>query len=129
MPFENYPDFVKSTGYGTGGGLCGWNCRHNFIPFDPKTMTNNITVYGMEENKESYLKSQKQRALERNIRNTKRVVRVIRENIKYSENFSLEETLKNQLKLKTALLKKQQANYVEFCKYNKLAVREDRLII
>jgi hypothetical protein len=22
---EDYSDFVKSTGYGTGGGLCGWN--------------------------------------------------------------------------------------------------------
>lgn len=28
-----YPDFVSSTGYGTGGGLCGWNCRHSFFPF------------------------------------------------------------------------------------------------
>lgn len=28
-----YPDFVSSTGYGTGAGLCGWNCRHNFFPF------------------------------------------------------------------------------------------------
>ena len=25
-----YPDFVTSTGYGTGAGLCGWNCRHTF---------------------------------------------------------------------------------------------------
>ena len=37
-----YKDFVKSTGYGTGGGLCGWNCRHSFIPFDPETMKNNL---------------------------------------------------------------------------------------
>ena len=28
-----YPDFVKSTGYGTGEGLGGWNCRHSFYPF------------------------------------------------------------------------------------------------
>ena len=25
-----YPDFVESTGYGSGEGLCGWNCRHSF---------------------------------------------------------------------------------------------------
>ncbi|MES8993063.1 phage minor capsid protein [Oliverpabstia intestinalis] len=24
---EEYPDFVSSTGYGSGEGLCGWNCR------------------------------------------------------------------------------------------------------
>lgn len=29
----DYPDFVKTTGYGEGGGLCGWNCRHMFYPF------------------------------------------------------------------------------------------------
>ena len=23
----NYPDFVKTTHYGEGGGLGGWNCR------------------------------------------------------------------------------------------------------
>lgn len=28
-----YPDFVSSTGYGTGPGLCGWNCKHNFFPY------------------------------------------------------------------------------------------------
>ena len=56
-----YKDFVKSTGYGTGGGLCGWNCRHSFIPFDPETMENNLKKYGLEENKKMYENHQKQR--------------------------------------------------------------------
>ena len=30
---ERYEDFEAATGYGTGPGLCGWNCRHNFYPF------------------------------------------------------------------------------------------------
>jgi hypothetical protein len=30
---KTYPDFVLSTGYGTGAGLMGWNCRHSFYPF------------------------------------------------------------------------------------------------
>ncbi|MEG1120527.1 MAG: phage minor capsid protein, partial [Bacteroidales bacterium] len=30
---KRHPDFRESTGYGTGAGLCGWNCRHNFYPF------------------------------------------------------------------------------------------------
>lgn len=29
----DYPDLVKITGYGSGEGLCGWNCRHRFHPF------------------------------------------------------------------------------------------------
>lgn len=24
--YQDYPDFVTSTGYGSGDGLCGWNC-------------------------------------------------------------------------------------------------------
>ena len=28
-----YPDFRSATGYGTGAGLCGWNCRHSFFPY------------------------------------------------------------------------------------------------
>lgn len=30
---KKYPDFRSSTGYGTGAGLCGWNCRHTFGPY------------------------------------------------------------------------------------------------
>lgn len=32
---EYYKGFEETTGYGTGPGLCGWNCRHNFFPFWP----------------------------------------------------------------------------------------------
>ncbi|MCD8366312.1 MAG: phage minor capsid protein, partial [Clostridiales bacterium] len=32
---RNYPNFADSTGYGTGDGLCGWNCRHSFYPYWP----------------------------------------------------------------------------------------------
>lgn len=28
-----YGNFEQETGYGTGPGLCGWNCRHTFYPF------------------------------------------------------------------------------------------------
>jgi len=54
-----YPDFIDSTGYGTGGGLCGWNCRHNFIPFNPETMANNLEQYGLVK-KNVQIKSEKQ---------------------------------------------------------------------
>ena len=57
----DYKDFKESTGYGTGGGLCGWNCRHTFIPFNPETMSNNLKDYGLEENKRMYEKHQKTR--------------------------------------------------------------------
>ena len=33
---KHYPDFESATGYGTGAGLCGWNCRHTFFAIFPE---------------------------------------------------------------------------------------------
>lgn len=30
---SKYPSLREATGYGTGAGLCGWNCRHSFHPY------------------------------------------------------------------------------------------------
>lgn len=38
-----YPDFVTVTGYGTGPGLNGWNCRHKWYPFIPGIMERSYT--------------------------------------------------------------------------------------
>ena len=78
-----YPDFVSSTGYGTGAGLCGYNCRHNFFPYfegiSQRAYTDNdlraldehrVTYQGKEYT--DYDASQLQRQMERNIRSTKR---------------------------------------------------------
>ncbi|MDD4390598.1 MAG: phage minor capsid protein [Eubacteriales bacterium] len=78
-----YPDFVSSTGYGTGPGLCGWNCRHNFFPYfegvsepaysdaELDDMNSKDYVYNGHAMTE-YEASQKQRAIQRNIRKWKR---------------------------------------------------------
>src|SRR5699024_5361569 len=29
----DYPDFIETTGYGTGPGLGGWNCKHHYYSF------------------------------------------------------------------------------------------------
>ncbi|WP_280634211.1 phage minor capsid protein [Anaerovorax sp. IOR16] len=78
-----YPDFVSSTGYGTGEGLCGWNCRHNFYPFFEGVSEPVNTKKELEEmnalkyeyngnNMTEYEASQKQRHIERQIRRWKR---------------------------------------------------------
>lgn len=33
---RHYPDFESATGYGTGAGLCGYNCRHQFFSVFPE---------------------------------------------------------------------------------------------
>lgn len=78
-----YPDFRSSTGYGTGSGLGGWNCRHSWFVFfegisDPAYTADELEdmnapkyTYNGEKLTE-YEASQKQRAIERNIRRWKR---------------------------------------------------------
>lgn len=78
----NYPDFYQSTGYGTGAGLCGWNCSHSFRPwqegmsriYTPEMLEayEKDTVSYNGEQIPRYEALQKQRALERNVRRYKR---------------------------------------------------------
>lgn len=71
---KQYEDFETATGYGTGPGLCGWNCRHNFYPFFPGVSTRNYTDQRLAElaDPEAYALRQQQRALERKVRDAKR---------------------------------------------------------
>ncbi|MFV0550358.1 MAG: phage minor capsid protein [Anaerorhabdus sp.] len=69
---KRYPDFRKSTGYGTGEGICGWNCRHSFYPYFEGLSTVSARRYSMQENERIYNLTQKQRYNERMIRKWKR---------------------------------------------------------
>lgn len=79
-----YRDFEITTGYGTGEGLGGWNCRHSFYPFiegvSERTYTDEQLRHiddGHEAEYEgktytAYEATQKQRMIERTIRKLKR---------------------------------------------------------
>lgn len=79
-----YKDLRKATGYGTGPGLCGWNCRHNFHPYvhgTSRTWSDKELAKLDEKNIEyngvkmtEYEASQAQRKIEREIRKQKRTV-------------------------------------------------------
>jgi hypothetical protein len=70
-----YRDFRTATGYGTGAGLCGWNCRHSFGPYRhgaPRQYEPNPVSETGYTDEELYALSQRQRACERAIRAAKR---------------------------------------------------------
>lgn len=67
---DGLDNFYDATGYGSGAGLCGWNCRHNFFPnFDGELSAKH---YDEEENQKRYELEQEQRYNERQIRYWKR---------------------------------------------------------
>jgi len=75
-----YQDFYEVTEYGSGGGLCGWNCYHNFFPFIEGVSSQSFerdpsAMLGMT-NEEAYEQAQKQRYYERQVREAKKRVAV-----------------------------------------------------
>lgn len=70
--YKNYQNFEQATGYGTGAGLGGWNCRHSFYPYFEGISNKTFEHYGISENQERYELDQQQRYNERKIREWKR---------------------------------------------------------
>jgi len=78
-----YEPFIETTGYGTGAGLLGWNCRHSvflfFEGYEKPTYTqaeldrvNNTQVTYGGKQMDLYEATQQQRYLERGVRDWKR---------------------------------------------------------
>lgn len=122
-----FPDFKSYTGYGTVIGLCGANCRHSFGPGDGEN--NPFENFDSKENHEAYELSQKQRALERRIRKTKREVMLLKTARDNAEDESLKAELDLNYQKKAVLLQKQNQAYNTFCEENGLKRLQDRLAI
>ena len=124
---KRFPPFFPSTGYGTGEGLCGWNCRHSFgsgdgvnNPYKDIQTANNEKIESLE---------QRQRALERRIRKTKRIVAGMQTAVEACEDPQAKAELQMQLDRKSFLLQRQNKAYNDFCKANELRPLADRLQI
>lgn len=117
---KKYPDFFKSTGYGTATGLKGVNCTHEFYPFwegadfipddieEPKPVKINGKTY------DYYQVTQKQRQMERNIRATKREIEAQR-------------AIGGNAAELQSKLRKQTADYRQFSAAAGVKVKENRL--
>lgn len=77
---RRYPGLVELTGYGTVGGLKGANCRHSINPYFPGTTELPKREWPEHEKRfgmtsaEYYEATQRQRELERRIRDAKREI-------------------------------------------------------
>ena len=124
---DEYPDFVTATGYGSVTGLCGANCRHSFGPwFDG--MGNPFEQYDSEENKKQYELEQRQRTLERRIRDAKRQVQNW-DTARHAAQGSLKDLIEKEYQRKAALMQKQNKAYNDFCESTGQKKRDDRIRI
>jgi len=122
---KKYPDFVSSTGYGTITGLLGINCRHDFYPFyegiskrsytdEELEKLNNKTVTYNKQEIDYYEATQMQRAMERNIRQTKREIAGYEGIALESKAKERIEEAKTRITDKTTQLKQQQKELKDF---------------
>ena len=125
---KKYPDFVSSTGYGTGEGLCGWNCRHNFSPYY-EGQGNPFERYDDKENRELYEKTQEQRAMERAIRKSKREKETLADAVDNAQDDETRKQLAERLSRSRKRLAQQNAAYKDFCTENDLRPLPERLRI
>ena len=110
-------ELEEKTGYGSVTGLCGANCRHNFGPWF-EGMDNPFEQYDSKENLKQYEMDQRQRTMERRIRNTKRRLMGYQTD---GDQAQYERT--------AALLQRQNAAYNAYCEDNNIKKRSDRIII
>ena len=122
---KRFPDFVSSTGYGSITGLSGVNCRHSFGTGDGEN--NPFEQYDTEENRKAYETQQRQRTLERRIRDSKRKVQDMQTAVDNCKDEKLKFELQQKLDRKSYTLSQQNKAYKQYCKDNNLKEYAERL--
>lgn len=124
---REYPNFVESTGYGTAGGLCGVNCRHSFCLYFPglseraysSDKLNWYKTHTVRYNGEDYTDydaSQMQRAMERSIRASKRLVIAAKAAGDGATDEETKQLMKEQFSEESILLKRKEQKLRDFLK-------------
>ena len=116
-----YPYFYDATGYGTGEGLGGWNCRHNFFPYFEGIDTPHHTPdFTKTENNEYYALTQKQRGYERAVRDSKRQLAALDGARQSAEDPRLRARLDSDFARRSVTLKNREARLDAFIRDNDL---------
>lgn len=121
-----FPPF-SLCGLGKVQGIHGANCRHSHGPGDG--IHNPFKDFDSEDNRKQYEKEQRQRTLERRIRDSKREVMGLKEAVDSCKDTKAKFELDLQYQKKATLLAKQNKAYKEYCEINNLRPLADRIQI
>lgn len=140
---DGIPNLTEATGYfidpatGQGNvvnplGLHGYNCRHSHRPWDKSLRNPYVDADGnpkidVHESMEQYDNQQKQRVMERNIRQTKRQLLMKKQEIDGIAETDVKELLQPEYDKLAYKLRKQNKAYNAFCEQNNLQKQSDRL--
>lgn len=138
---EGYPNLLEETGYdirdGVGivvepEGLHGYNCRHSHQPWikglrNPYVDENGNLKIDTEESRKLYDLKQKQRAMERSVRKTKRQLLEKQTQIDLVAEMDVKPLLQADYDRLAYKLREQNKAYNSFCEDNDLTKDTDRL--
>lgn len=115
---KRYGDFYRETGYGTGAGLCGWNCYHSFYPYfeglSTPSFSHDPSKDAGRSNDDDYERQQKQRYYERKIREAKKECSTLDAAMKAAQSDELHDELYKEFQRASVKLKQREARLREF---------------
>lgn len=122
-----YENFYEATGYGTGAGLCGWNCRHSFYPYWPGVSKPAYTKDDLEDYSRpkysfagnlltEYECMQKQREYERAVREYKRILAAYDSYIQTVQSEADRAYFREEFQKESVKLKEKESQMKDFCK-------------
>jgi hypothetical protein len=123
---DRFPPF-SVCGLGEVQGIHGANCRHSHGPGDGEH--NPFEQYDNEENRKEYELQQRQRAMERRIRSSKRETMGLREGVENAKTDEAKQAVREAYEKASALLQKRNAAYSKFCEDNNLKKLNERITI
>lgn len=123
---DRFPPF-SVCGMGNVQGIHGANCRHQHGPGDGEF--NPYDQYDSEENKRAYELQQRQRTMERRIRDSKRKCMGLKQGLDSATTDEGKALAEKAYQKQAALLQKRNQAYNQFCEDNNLKKRNERITI
>lgn len=123
---KRFPPF-SVCGMGNVQGIHGANCRHQHGPGDGEF--NPYEQYDSEENRKEYELQQRQRAMERRIRESKRKCIGLKQGVDSASTPEGKALAEKAYQRQAALLQKRNQEYNDFCKENNLKKLNERITI
>lgn len=122
---DKYPSFVEACGWGKGGGIGGWNCRHHIYAYI-EGISKLPEPIDEEENRRVEELNKKQRRYESSIRAKKRELLGLKEGMEATDSDKLKFELQQQYDRSAYELRELNKNYNDFCSDNNLKTWNER---
>lgn len=128
-----YGNFYDETGYGTGDGLCGWNCYHSFYPYfegiSKPAFERDPSARLGKTNDQVYEESQTQRYYERKVRECKRECIAIDAARQETKDPVFKEQLDSEFSRASVKLKKREGMLKDYCRQTDRSLVGDRISV